>query len=85
MREEIATLMHDMWSGRMKYLFAKCKQQGPGMLSPGGAVIPPWAVKRWKRQMNTSYADLSEEEKDSDRQEADKVLTLLKEHFAASG
>jgi len=39
--------------------------------------IPMWAVERWQRQMNTPYAELPEEEKNSDREEADKVLQLI--------
>jgi len=35
------------------------------------------AIKRWHRQIETPYADLSEKEKDSDREWADKVLAEL--------
>jgi hypothetical protein len=35
------------------------------------------ALDRWTRQMNTPYADLSEKEKDSDREWADKVLEIF--------
>lgn len=31
----------------------------------------------WRRQIETAYADLTEAEKDSDREWADKVLALL--------
>lgn len=34
------------------------------------------AQRRWLRQVNTPYADLSEKEKDSDREWADKVLEI---------
>ena len=44
----------------------------------GNLVIPAWAVNRWKRQMITPYSKLSEEEKNSDRDEGDKFLTLLR-------
>jgi hypothetical protein len=40
-------------------------------------VVPAKLVKRWKRQMETPYSDLSEKEKDSDREQADKVLEAL--------
>ena len=39
--------------------------------------IPKWAVDRWKRQMQTPYNDLSEEEKESDRKEADGMIAIL--------
>lgn len=41
------------------------------------AIILPKTLKRWKRKMNTPYADLSEEWKESDRHQADKVLAAL--------
>ena len=72
MREELAALIHDMWSGWIGHVEAK------SALNPDGSMtIPAWAVMRRKRQMEGSYDDLSESEKDSDRREADKVLTLL--------
>lgn len=42
-------------------------------------MIPAWAVERWRRQVATSYAELSEKEKDSDRKEADRVLEIVAE------
>lgn len=76
LREKLAALAHEQWSGWMKYLFSKCEILPNGDLGEL-AVIPEWAVQRWKRQMETAYADLSEQEKNSDREEADRVLALL--------
>lgn len=72
LREQLAALAHEQWSDWMRYLFSKCEERGDGRL------IPPWAVDRWMRQMQTMYADLPEEEKESDRAEADKVLALIR-------
>ena len=79
MREKLAELCHEQWSGWMRYLFSKCGRYSDGRdITPDeDAVIPQWAVERWQRQMQTPYADLSEEEKDSDRKEADKFLALF--------
>ena len=77
MREKIAEIQHAIWSHWMKYLFSKCYQE-----SKEGefiCVIDGDCVERWKRQMNTSYSDLTEKEKESDRHQADKVLPLLHE------
>lgn len=73
MREKLAELCHKQWSGWMKYLFSKSKK-----LSYGDVVIPSWAVDRWTRQMEKPYKQLSDEEKDSDRIEADKFLAIMK-------
>jgi hypothetical protein len=51
-----------------------------GVLHPDGSLtLPKWAVERWTRQMNTSYENLSEKEKTSDRIEADKFLAVFNE------
>lgn len=79
--EEFAALAHEMWSGWMKYLFSKCKSTTDGKDNVD-MVIPNWAVKRWTRQMNTEYKDLPEEEKQSDREEAAKIIQLILSRFA---
>jgi hypothetical protein len=76
LRERLAALCHEQWSGWMKYLFGKCEIL-PNAERGDLAVIPEWAVQRWKRQMETPYASLSDKEKDSDRAEADRFLALL--------
>lgn len=73
LREALAALCHEQWSGWMRYLFGKTEPHGIGTTR----LIPAWATERWRRQMETPYADLSPEEKESDRKEADKFLALL--------
>ena len=48
-------------------------------MAKGISKRPAWAIERWKHQMKTPYSKLSEEEKNSDRNEAEKFLALLKE------
>jgi len=72
MREELAATQHDIWAYWMGYLFGVCDENGDGSIT-----IPERFVKRWKRQAVTHYAFLSEEEKESDRHQADKVLATL--------
>lgn len=73
LREALADLEHDRWSRWMRYLFT-C-----GTFDSDGAfTIAPDKVTRWWRQMHVGYPLLTEREKDSDRQEADKTLALLR-------
>ena len=74
MRERLAALAHEQWSGWMRYLFRQCIHH-----VDGSATIPPSLVARWMRQMNTPYSDLPEAEKESDRKEADNVIKVLEE------
>lgn len=72
LRERLADLAHQQWCGWMKYMFGQC-----GRNPDESFTIPPWVVERWQRQMDTSYADLPEDEKASDRNEADRVLGVV--------
>jgi hypothetical protein len=43
----------------------------------GTFTIKKDSVNRWKRQMNTLYNELPENEKDSDRKEADLIIEIV--------
>lgn len=76
--EELADVQHQIWSHWMVYLFSRCRR------NPDGSVtIPDDLVVRWKRQMATDYADLTEREKNSDREQARKVMDVLGEPLHA--
>lgn len=72
-REGLARYAHDAWSGWMNYLFSKSNLNDDGTVT-----IPKWAVVRWQGQIKTRYWDLSEEEKKSDQDEADKIISIIK-------
>lgn len=63
LRESLAALMHMIWAGWAEY---QIRADSPDMR------------RRWKRQIETVYGDLSEEEKNSDRREADNVIECLR-------
>lgn len=69
-REACAAVQHEIWSSWMRYLFETTIDMGHN-----GLAISPSNVIRWARQMNTPYDELSEEEKESDRHQADKILS----------
>jgi hypothetical protein len=71
-REQLADYAHEAWSGWMRYLFEKSQANPDGTVT-----IPAWAVERWAQQMNTPYGSLPENEKESDRAEADKMLAIM--------
>lgn len=73
--EALAAYAHKAWSGRMEYLFEQCID----IEYPTAAkIVPVWAVLRWRCQMKTPYADLPEEEKVPDRQEALDILRIIR-------
>jgi len=71
-KEILAEYAHNAWAGWMKYLFDKSVKNKNGTVT-----IPKWAVDRWMRQSKTKYHDLPEEEKDSDRSEADLMISIM--------
>ena len=70
--EKLADYEHDRWSRWQKHLFSKCIINKDGSLT-----IPKEFVDRWTRQMETDYINLSEQEKDSDRKEAMRIIKCI--------
>ena len=70
--EALADYAHKAWAGWMKYLFEKSEKNEDGTVT-----IPAWAVERWQRQVETSYEQLPESEKASDRKEAKEILDII--------
>lgn len=71
-REVVAGIQHDIWAHWMRYLFSVA------LHNPDGSVtISAEHVQRWTRQMETDYAHLSERERESDRDQTDKVLAMI--------
>jgi hypothetical protein len=71
--ETLASVEHERWSHWQRHLHSKCVPQGDG----GALLIPAELVRRWDKQMNTPYSELSEEEKESDREQVRKYLPLI--------
>ena len=74
-REQLAAYAHDAWSGWMEYLFSKSTQNKDGTVT-----IPKWAADRWKKQVAIQYMYLTEEEKELDRVEADRMLRIIEKN-----
>lgn len=73
---ELASLQHSIWSHWMFYLFSVCEHN-----SDGSVTIPKDKVQRWKKQMNTSFTNLSDEEQLSDLNQAEKLMPTLKKYL----
>lgn len=70
--ERLSEYAHKAWSGWINYMFEKSTSNPDGTVT-----IPIWAVVRWRRQASTAYAHLSEAEKDSDREEAKRMIRIF--------
>jgi len=60
--EQLAELEHEQWAHWTKYMLDN---------------LAPENIERWKRQIDTPYSELSEKEKESDRNWARKVIEII--------
>lgn len=71
-REEVAKIQHEIWSHWMKYLFSQSTPNGDGTYT-----IPVENANHWLQQLDTPFDLLSEIEKESDREQADIIISKL--------
>lgn len=70
--EDLAHIEHQRWSHWQTYMHSMGVRQADGSL-----LIPRDLVDRWDRQSSTLYANLSEKEKESDREQVRKYLPFI--------
>ena len=70
--ERLAATEHERWAHWQTYIHDQCSP-----LSDGSLVIPPELVHRWTTQIATPYSELSENEKESDREQVRKYLPIV--------
>ena len=71
--ERLAHHEHARWSDWQKYLHSLCVEDDGKNL-----VIVRSMKEHWERQIKTDYKDLSEAEKDSDREQVFRYWDLIK-------
>lgn len=71
--DQLASIEHDRWAHWQRYMHSKATRQPDGSL-----IIPADLVTKWERQIAMPFAQLSETEKDSDREQVQKYLPLIK-------
>lgn len=76
--EQLAEQEHASWARWMAYLFSKCERgSSDDPDNPGGYIIPAGYVEALQRQIDTPYADLTEEEQQYDRDEVAHILPII--------
>ena len=69
--EKLAEIEHERWADWQAYVHSKMFKDGEYMCLS----VPNF--ERWERQIKTPYAELSEEEKDSDRDQVVRYWDLI--------
>jgi hypothetical protein len=78
--EILAAIEHERWSHWQRYVHSHAIRQQDGSL-----VIPSELVKRWEKQMETKYEDLTNEERESDREQVRRYLPILEKYLRNNG
>lgn len=74
--EKLAAIEHERWADWQRYCFDKLGfDERAVSKDPDSRDL---CVERWWRQINTSYMDLTEKEKDSDREQVMRYWHLIK-------
>jgi hypothetical protein len=77
LREYLALLEHEQWAHWAEYMMKMVCLSTEDSYDPEKVGKMVEAKKRWKRQIETFYNDLTEKEKDSDRKWADILIFQL--------
>ena len=79
--ERLAFLEHNRWSDWQRYLHSKLKKVETRLNGTEYYLLSGDLYKHWERQIDTDYKDLSEKEKDSDREQVMRYWKLIKTLF----
>lgn len=71
--ELLADKEHASWAHWMSYLFSKCER-----LEDGSMHIPADFVKHWQQEIDTPYVDLPERYKQSDREQVQAIIPIIR-------
>ena len=79
MIDELAAIEHERWSHWQRYVHEKGRREADGSVT-----IPAELVEQWEAQIDKPYVDLSEDEKESDREQVRKYMPVIVNAFAAA-
>ena len=79
-KEEVASLVHDIWAEWWKYQKKYTISLYYNDKDPESLRIDPYKVTRWNRQASTPYEELPPEEQRSDLEIAERYLEIFKKY-----
>jgi glutathione S-transferase len=82
LREKLAAIEHERWSHWQAWFFSQCEQMMTGA-DKIGLKVPQGYVDHLQKQIDTHYQQLSEQEKESDREQVDRYWPLIEKHMEA--
>lgn len=70
--EKLAAIEHERWAHWQQYMHDQCQRADDGSM-----IIPAELAQRWQTQIATPYGDLTDAEKDSDREQVRRFLPTI--------
>lgn len=70
--EKLAAIEHERWADWQKWMHSMLKVNDSGEYT-----LPTEAIRGWDRQIETPYSELSEKEKESDREQVRRYWSLV--------
>ena len=78
LREKLAAIEHERWADWQKWVHKQLVVHDDPDGKPHWC-LPPEVIDAWEAQIATPYSNLSEKEKDSDREQVDRYWHLITE------
>jgi hypothetical protein len=72
--EKLAAIEHQRWADWQKYCHSKMTDMGNGLF------LPRSVQEGWERQIATPYSKLSEQEKESDREQVRRYFPMVEKY-----
>lgn len=77
LKEKLASIEHERWADWQQYMFDCAVKSGDDNIGVRTCGWPTAQFEHWQRQIETDYEDLSDKEKDSDREQVDRYWPLI--------
>lgn len=78
--DTLGAIEHERWSYWQRYMHSRATLQNDGSM-----LLPAHLVEQWERQIATPYNALSEQEKESDREQVRRYLPTIIEALSNHG
>lgn len=79
LKDQLAAAEHERWAHWQSYMHDHGQRHPDGSLT-----LPAYLVAQWEGQIKRPFAELTEQEKDSDREQVDRYLPLIVEAIQAA-
>lgn len=70
--EELAAIEHERWAHWQRFMHEQGQRQADGSL-----MLPAELVAKWDRLIDTPYAQLTDKERESDREQVRRYLPIV--------